>query len=68
MKNRILREAEVRALTGLSRTTLWRLEKEGSFPKRCKIARNAIGWLSDHINDWLEQKSQQAKAMEGAKK
>ncbi|MBI2603134.1 MAG: AlpA family phage regulatory protein [Deltaproteobacteria bacterium] len=56
MKDRILREPEVLNLTGLSRTTIWRLEKEGSFPRRVKISRQAVGWLFQQIQKWMEQK------------
>lgn len=58
MKNRILREAEVCALTGLSRTTIWRLEQEGKFPPRCKIAKHATGWFLSQVEEWFEQKIQ----------
>ena len=37
MTERILRQSEVLAITGLGRTTLWRLEKRGEFPARRRI-------------------------------
>ncbi|MBI4474768.1 MAG: AlpA family phage regulatory protein [Acidobacteria bacterium] len=34
---KLLRIAQVRELTGLSRSTIWRLERSGQFPKRVNI-------------------------------
>ena len=41
---RILREPEVHAMTGLSQTTRWRLEKAGQFPKKNQVIRQCC-WL-----------------------
>lgn len=54
--NRILRQSEVMQKTGLSRTTLWRLEKQNKFPKKIQISERNIGWLSDDIDDWINNK------------
>jgi prophage regulatory protein len=57
--DRVLREREVKAITGLDRVTRWRLEREDAFPKRFKIGKNAVGWRASEIADWLDQRSQQ---------
>ncbi len=51
--DRFLREAEVRHITGLSRTTRWRLERAGKFPKRIKISENAAANLESQIVAWM---------------
>lgn len=51
--DRILRQRELLALIGLSRVTIWRLERAGLFPQRRRIGRNAIGWLKSDIDAWL---------------
>ena len=43
MQNEFLRWPRVRQLTGLSRSTVWRLEKNGQFPARRKLSANIIG-------------------------
>lgn len=53
MPDRFVREAERRALTGLSRTTVWRLERQGLFPKRRRVAKNAVAWLETEIRQWM---------------
>ena len=52
--DRFVREPECRQLTGLSRTTRWRLEREGLFPRRRKLSRNAVGWRHSELLDWLQ--------------
>jgi prophage regulatory protein len=51
-EDRIIREAECQRLTGLSRTTRWRLEREGKFPRRRRLSQNAVGWLLSEILAW----------------
>ena len=48
-----LREREVHRRTGLSRTTRWRLERDGKFPRRRLISPGAVGWLESEISDWI---------------
>jgi predicted DNA-binding transcriptional regulator AlpA len=49
----VIRLQEVCKLTGLSRTTLWRLERMGQFPERIQLSRNAVGWNADDVHRWL---------------
>jgi len=51
-----LRFPSVRARTGLSRSTIWRLERQGSFPRHRRISRNAVAWLETEIADWMRSK------------
>ena len=57
---RFLREAEVKRITGLSRTTRWRLERCGQFPKRRRLSQNAIGWLESEIRSWMAARAEAA--------
>lgn len=54
MNNKILRFQEVTELTGLSRSTIWRKERLGLFPKRKQLGLNSVGWLASDIQQWLE--------------
>ncbi|ELY4673271.1 AlpA family phage regulatory protein [Cronobacter muytjensii] len=40
--------------TGLSRSTLERMEKEGTFPQRLTISEGRKGWHSKDVNQWME--------------
>ena len=50
---RIIRVKEVQELTGLSRTTIWRLERSGKFPARVSLSSSIIGWRSSDITQWI---------------
>src|SRR5947208_875151 len=47
----------VRDRTGLSRSTIWRLERRGAFPKHRQISPNAVGWLEQEIDEWMLDKT-----------
>jgi prophage regulatory protein len=52
-RDRILREAEVKELSGLSRTTRWRLIRDGKFPTPKSLTAHAIGWRETEILAWI---------------
>jgi len=62
--DRIIREAEVRALTGLSRTQRWRLIRRGEFPVPIQLSANCIGHKLSAIQEWLKSRPQVAYAPE----
>lgn len=51
-----IRKAEVRKLTGLSDTTIWRLEKLNKFPHRRYLSANARGWFRSEILAWMDSR------------
>jgi len=51
---RMLREREVRQVTGLSRVTRWRLERRGEFPRRVKLTERCVGWCEAEVMAWLK--------------
>jgi prophage regulatory protein len=53
---RILRVHQVLERTGLSRTTIWRLERTNQFPKHCLISARAIGWRESDVARWIEDR------------
>jgi predicted DNA-binding transcriptional regulator AlpA len=52
----ILRTSDVTRLTGLSRTTLWRLERQGKFPTRVRLGLNSVGWRNEEVQHWVESR------------
>jgi len=54
---KFLRFATVRDRTGLSRSTIWRLERQGAFPKHRRISANAVAWLEREIDEWVLSKA-----------
>lgn len=55
-ENRILRLSEVIAITGLSSSTLWRLQRAGKFPLRRQLSPGAVGWIAREIQSWLDER------------
>jgi len=53
VKNEIVKRSEVARMTGLSSTTLWRIEKDGEFPSRIHLTKNRVGWRRTEIETWL---------------
>jgi prophage regulatory protein len=53
---KFLRLRDVVKLTGLSRVTLWRLEKKGEFPARIHLAENRVGWIEDELIQWMKSR------------
>lgn len=51
---RILHPAVVCDRTSVSRTTLWRMVKQGAFPAPVRLSNNRIGWLETDIQSWLD--------------
>ena len=45
---------EAVGITGLSRTSIWRLEKRGDFPARRQITPQRVGFLACEVLAWAE--------------
>jgi len=51
--SQLLRPAEVTKRVGLNRTSLWKLEREGKFPRHVQISEHAIAWREVDIERWI---------------
>ena len=47
----------VRKLTGLSRSTIWRLERQGLFPQRRQISHRRVAWVSLEVLGWTQART-----------
>ena len=56
MDVRILRLPDVQEKTGLSRSTIYRLEAEGRAPRRIKLGAHSTGWIEAEWNCWLAER------------
>jgi prophage regulatory protein len=52
MPRRMLNEAQVLTLVPVSRTTLYRMEKAGRFPRGTYISPNRRVWFEDEVVAW----------------
>ncbi|CAC9620906.1 hypothetical protein [uncultured Gammaproteobacteria bacterium] len=55
--DRIIRAKEVQNMTGLSRTTLWRLENKNEFPNRVGLGANSVGWKLSEVQNWIDKRN-----------
>ncbi|GLX77719.1 hypothetical protein tinsulaeT_10590 [Thalassotalea insulae] len=55
----LIRMKEVVQMTGLSRSSLYRLQQMEEFPKAVKLGCRSVAWVRSDINDWIREKVQQ---------
>lgn len=54
----LLRIDDVLRLTGLSRSTVYRLVREGTFPAPLKLSVQSVAWRADALQAWMEARPQ----------
>jgi prophage regulatory protein len=54
MPNKFLRLSEVRALTALSRSSIYAYMGAGTFPAAINIGARSIAWLESEVQEWME--------------
>lgn len=62
MTKRIIRLPEVKARTGLSRSSIYAFMSNEDFPKSISLGARAVGWLEGDIELWLERRIETAKS------
>ncbi len=55
---KLLSYDELRPAKGIpySKVHIWRLEKEGRFPKRVPLGASRHGWIETEIDDWITER------------
>ena len=58
MKNQVqvLRPREVCNVLSVSRTTLWRRIRDGSFPAPLRLSDHIVGWRLADVERWLAER------------
>ena len=51
--DRMLRREEVQERTGLSRSAIYRLMREGDFPLPHRVGQRAVRWRESDLEAWL---------------
>src|ERR1700746_489862 len=52
---RMLSEKQVLAIVAVGRSTLWRMEKAGNFPRSSYISTNRRVWFEDEVVRWQSE-------------
>ena len=56
MEERLLRRREVEDITGLSRSTIYRMVKTGQFPQPVRVGPKVVRWRLSDIIAWMESR------------
>ncbi len=57
-----LRLPDVKAVTGLSKTSLYALIKEKSFPAPVRLGPRAVAWVKSEIRQWAVERVQASRS------
>lgn len=51
--NKLIKLDQVRIMTGLSRSSIYKSIKEGNFPAQVKLGARSVSWVSNEIEEWM---------------
>lgn len=54
---RLLRRHEVEGIVGFSRSTMYAMIKDGTFPAPLRIGQRAVAWPESSICEWIASRS-----------
>ena len=52
---KFLRLPQVKEVTTLSRSSIYRMVASGEFPKQISIGSNQVVWIKSQVDDWMNQ-------------
>ena len=58
----VLRLPAVIRMTGLQRSTIYRMETARRFPRRIKLGLRAVGWMESEVREWLAMRAEARQA------
>lgn len=56
MTQKIVRLPSVMEVTGLSRSTIYKMISEQRFPTSVRLGQRSVGWLETDIAEWVESR------------
>ena len=54
--DRLVRIKELKKLVGLSNATIYRLIRNGTFPKQVRLSDKCVAWRLSAIEAWIREK------------
>ena len=64
MSEQILKLPDVIKITGLARSTVYKLINENRFPKQIKSTSFSSGWLQSEISQWIDERIAASRRLE----
>lgn len=68
MSEKLLSLSEVMERTGLSKTSIWRMQKEDAFPASYSISPKRVAWKESEINKWIQGRVRNQKSPQSSGK
>ncbi|MDX1749036.1 MAG: AlpA family transcriptional regulator [Methylophaga sp.] len=62
----ILKLSEVKLITGLSASSIYRAVNKGTFPRQIKLGERSSGWLMSDVTNWLDERIEASRTSEVA--
>ncbi|MDT8805371.1 helix-turn-helix transcriptional regulator [Vibrio vulnificus] len=53
---RLIRFREVLAMTGLSRSSVYRFIEANQFPAQVQLGGRAVAWVESEVQEWIQQR------------
>ncbi|HGY0709346.1 AlpA family transcriptional regulator [Vibrio cholerae] len=53
---KVIRLKEVIELTGLSKSSIYRMASDDKFPKPLSLGARSVGWIESEVTHWLAEK------------
>ncbi|HAS3030137.1 TPA: helix-turn-helix transcriptional regulator [Vibrio parahaemolyticus] len=53
---RLIRLSEVLAMTGLSRSSMYRSIEEKQFPEQVQLGGRSVAWVESEVQEWIRQR------------
>ena len=50
----VLRRKQLEKQLNLSRSSIYKMIADGTFPKPIKLGRRAVGWRAEDVEKWLD--------------
>lgn len=63
-RDRLLRLPDVEAMTGLRKSSIYTLIKDGKFPKQITVTRRMSAWAESAVLQWVQDRINQATAVQ----
>lgn len=54
----VLRLPDVMAKCGLGRSSIYAYIQKNAFPQPIRLGERAVGWKSDEVDAWIEQRAE----------
>lgn len=60
---RFIKLAQVKSMTGLSKSSIYAMMQMGNFPMQVKTGARCVAWIESEIQEWIEEKIMQSRVV-----